>query len=400
MLPGILLVDPDWVITINKVDVHKYINEWEFIDDEKDQSQIKAVLGNPDMVNSGKFSYGQDMQISFGYLGNLIGPAYLPVAEIKESYPTGKALTVTVTGKDETSKTSGGNNKGNQGKMDDAKRLRQSLQDRGLHMDGNVKGENSGCKGACYNESDRALAYRLGNSLSTEQEGGGGGSQDSPQNPLSNEKSSSSDGTGMQKDQGHTFSSASKWSGDGEGGKRDKNRGKNHGGQQNQDPITAKLELKGYPLLKAKTTVEIQGVGPAASGTYYVKKVTHTWKQGENYKTVAELSRGGTGGKGVGGTPPIVMYADIWKKGSVYVGARKTGDSPQTTFIFGEGKHVVSFEMTVKPQKNRGGGEPKKGGKGEGIDLRKKLAAYTEDGGEDSDKEGSSDGNAPRSSGQ
>jgi hypothetical protein len=359
------------------MDVKEYVGEWEFVDDEKDQSHIKVTLANPEMKLSGKFKYGQPLEIRFGYQNELSDPAHLPIGEIKESYVTGKPLTIVVTGVDESSKLSGGNNKGNQGKMDDAKRLRQSLSSRNLKMEGNTKGENSGCKGSCYNESDRALAYRIGNSLAAEN-GWEGGDQEQPENPLSNEQGASSSGSDMQKDKGHTFSSASRWAGDGKGGKRDENRSGNHGGQQNQDPVTAKLELKGYPLLKAKGTVTILGVGEAASGDYYVKKVTHKWKPGDGYKTEAELSRGGTGGKGVGGTPPIVMYADIWKKGTMYVGPRKTTDPAQTVFTFGEGKHLIGFEMTVKPQKNRGGGEPKKGGKGEGIDLRKKLASYTE----------------------
>lgn len=372
-----LVKDPDWIITINGMDVKDYVGEWEFVDDEKDQSHIKVTLANPEMKLSGKFKYGQPLEIRFGYQGELSDPAHLPIGEIKESYVTGKPFTIVVTGVDESSKLSGGNNKGNQGKMDDAKRLRQSLSSRNLKMDGNAKGENSGCKGSCYNESDRAMAYRIGNSLAAER-GWEGGDQEQPENPLGNEQGASSSGSDMQKDGGHTFSSASRWAGDGKGGKRDENRSKNHGGQQNQDPITAKLDLKGYPLLKAKGTVTILGVGEASSGDYYVKKVTHKWKPGDGYKTEAELSRGGTGGKGVGGTPPMVMYADIWKKGTMYVGPRKTKEAPQTVFTFGEGKHLIGFEMTVKPQKNRGGGEPKKGGKGEGIDLRKKLSSYTE----------------------
>lgn len=374
-----LVKDPDWIITINGMDVKEYVGEWEFVDDEKDQSHIKVTLANPEMKLSGKFAYGQPLEIRFGYQGELSDPAYLPIGEIKESYVTGKPLTIVVTGVDESSKLSGGNNKGNQGKMDDAKRLRQILSSRNLDMQGDVKGEDSNCKGSCYNESDRALAYRIGNCLAAER-GWEREDQEQPTNPLGSEKGASGGGSGLKKDQGYSFSSASKWPGDGKGGKRDKNRGENHKGQQNQDPISAKLDLKGYPSLKAKGTVTILGVGDSASGEYYVKKVTHRWKPGDGYKTEAELSRGGTGGKEVGGDPPVVMHANIWKKGEMFVGKRKSMESSQATFTFGDGDCVIGFEMTVKPQKNRAGGEPKKGGKGEGIDLRKKLSSYTEDG--------------------
>jgi hypothetical protein len=373
--------DPDWIITVAGQPVME-VTEWEFIDDEKDQSQIKIAVPNPEMTNSGKFKYGDEMDIRFGYVGQLSPKAHLPVAEVKECYATGKAMTIEVIGRDESSKMSGGNNKGNQGKADDAKQLRKTIEANGMKMDGNAKGENSGCKGSCYNESDKALAYRWANSMSAagQMEAGGGGAA-GPTSPLSNESDSNMEGSDATRHGGHTHSSASRWSGDGKGGGRDKNRGKNHDGQKGQEPVTGKLELRGFPTLRAKATVTILGVGPAASGTYYVKKVTHSWKENQGYKTVADLTRGGTGKGGVGGTSPMVMYSDIWKKGSMYVGPRKTNDSPQTTFTYGDGTHLINFEMHIKPQPQRGGGEPKKPSKGMGIDLRKKLEAYEESAG-------------------
>lgn len=368
-------MDPDWIISINGSDVGRYVREWEFIDDEKDQSQIKVVLANPELVNSGKYKYGQDMSIRFGFRGELSQPAQLPVAEIHEKYSTGKGSEITVTGRDESSKLSGGNNKGNHGKKDDAELLRRILASRGLQMKGDAKGEYDGGKGPLYNESDRAACYRLGNCLSHSGQDGGGGAP--PESPIAGEDSSI-EGESPERDLGWSFSSAAKWPGKGKAGKRDKNRADNHSGRQGQDPITAKLELKGFPSLRAKANVTMQGVGSAASGTYYVKKATHSWRPEQGYRTSAELSRGGTGQGGVGGRPPMVMYADPWEKGSMYVGHRQTDGSSQATFTYGDGSHVISFEFTVRPQKDRGGGEHKKPGKGDGIDLRKRLASYKE----------------------
>jgi phage protein D len=155
--------DPDWVITINGQDVGQWVMEWELIDDEQDQSQIRVVLANPDLVNSGKFDYGQDMEIRFGYKG-LLGPkAYLPVAQIKERYPAPGELTIEVIGRDETSKLSGGNNKGNHGNESDENVLKKILESRGLKMGGDAKGVKDGCRYGLMNENDRAACYRLGN---------------------------------------------------------------------------------------------------------------------------------------------------------------------------------------------------------------------------------------------
>lgn len=154
---------PDFLITISGMDVGPWVMEWEMIDDEKDQSQIKVVLANPEQVNSGKFKTGQDMEIRFGYRGQLGPKAFLPVAQVKEKYPTSDAMTIEVIGRDESSKLSGGNNKGNHGKGSDDNVLKKILEARGLKMDGEAKGADSGCKGALYNENDRAACYRFGN---------------------------------------------------------------------------------------------------------------------------------------------------------------------------------------------------------------------------------------------
>lgn len=195
-----------------------------------------------------------------------------------------------------------------------------------------------------------------------------------PESPFSGEKTSDVDKA--DRDDGWTFSSADKWPGSGKGGE-DKNRAQNHQGNHGQEPITGTLELKGYPTLRAKASVRILGAGPAASGDYYVKKVKHSWKPQQGYKTTATLARGGAGQGGVGGSSPMVMYADIWKKGSMYFGPRKTDGEPQAIFTFGDGKHWIEFEYDLHPQPHRGGGEPGKG-KGAGIDLRKLLKPYFE----------------------
>jgi hypothetical protein len=64
---------------------------------------------------------------------------------------------------------------------------------------------------------------------------------------------------------------------------------------------TAVLVLRGYPLLKAKTTVEVTGVGKG-SGVWYCKTVVQQWHVEHGYLTNAQLMKGkGGGGGGQGG---------------------------------------------------------------------------------------------------
>jgi len=49
---------------------------------------------------------------------------------------------------------------------------------------------------------------------------------------------------------------------------------------RSKEMVTAHGKTVGLPLLRAGTTVSIQGVGARLSGTYFVTKTTHT--VGEN----------------------------------------------------------------------------------------------------------------------
>lgn len=71
---------------------------------------------------------------------------------------------------------------------------------------------------------------------------------------------------------------------------------------------TATMTLRGYPRLKAKTTVEVTGVG-AGSGKWYCKTVVQEWSVTHGYISSAQLIRGGGGGSrgssAPGGDTPI-----------------------------------------------------------------------------------------------
>jgi phage protein D len=58
---------------------------------------------------------------------------------------------------------------------------------------------------------------------------------------------------------------------------------------------TATMMLRGYPLLKAKATVEITGVGKG-SGVWYCKTVVQEWSVDHGYTTNVSMTKGKGGG--------------------------------------------------------------------------------------------------------
>jgi hypothetical protein len=355
--------DPDFIITISGMDVKDYIQEWDITDAEQGMSQLQARLANPDMILSGKFKYQDPLEIRFGYNGNLSPKAELPISEVREHYPTQGGCTITVTARDESQKMHGNKGRGkDQG--DDLEAFDKNVKDTTSktldrkQVEGSQKEDpKEGQTRARMNETDKEYKHKIAKRMKTK-EGKGGGSQ--PSNPLSQDKG---------KKAGHTFSSAKRGSA--------ANRASNHSKNHKNSPINASLTLKGFPTLRAKTTVQVLNVGPEATGTYYVSSVTHSWKPRQGYKTVAQLQRGGSGKGGAGGDPAMVFYSDIWKEGNFYLGPRKMDENPQCTFTYGEGKNLVDFEYCCKPQQERHGGE-EGGSEGAGIDLDKKGESYVE----------------------
>lgn len=78
---------------------------------------------------------------------------------------------------------------------------------------------------------------------------------------------------------------------------------RNASGAANTGKETATLTLRGYPLLKAKTTLEITGVGKG-SGIWYCKTVVQQWHVEHGYLTNVQLTKGSGGGSsnGLGGS--------------------------------------------------------------------------------------------------
>jgi hypothetical protein len=261
----------------------------------------------------------------------------------------------------------GGKHKGNHKKGSNQDIVKSELEARGMKPDmGSGKPVDFGKRPPVMNENSAQVAKKYGATMGVKS-GGSSGSQ--PTSPMSKEKQSSVPGTKMERDQGHSWSSAEGWTKDGKG--RDNNRSRNANSHHGSEPISGTLELRGCPKLRGKTTISIVGVGGKDSGTWYVKRVVHKGGKGKMFTTTAHVIRAGSGKGGTGGQPPMVMYTDIWNKGKVYMGPRKINQGASVTITRGDG-YFRDFRVQERVQRQRGGGEPEKG-KGKGLDIRSEL---------------------------
>lgn len=144
----------------------------------------------------------------------------------------------------------------------------------------------------------------------------------------------------------------------------DNNKANNVRNQAAQDKITGNITLVGVPILKAGLCVNILNVGSRASGKWYVKDVAHEWDSIKGYTTQASLLRsqlpeGGRGNSskkmpGKTGTP-IIMAADIYKKGKVKLQPRNLNAEVQATFTYGDDDHrLSSFSCSFHKQEKSG----------------------------------------------
>lgn len=84
----------------------------------------------------------------------------------------------------------------------------------------------------------------------------------------------------------------------------DANRNANAQADAKSKEETATIVLRGYPLLKGKSCIEVTGVGKG-SGKWYCKTVVQTWSVDHGYYTQAQLTKGkgGSSGGSEGNTP-------------------------------------------------------------------------------------------------
>jgi hypothetical protein len=77
------------------------------------------------------------------------------------------------------------------------------------------------------------------------------------------------------------------------------NKLKNASAAASSGTETAHMTLRGYPLLKAKATIEITGVGKG-SGKWYCKTVVQQWHVEHGYLTNVSMTKGANGGSSGG----------------------------------------------------------------------------------------------------
>ena len=131
--------DPDFIITVDGVDITSLVNSWRLQDGEEGAGEISVTLINPNLELGGCFGYGQKLAMRFGYQGQLSPKATVDVVRIEEKYPTGGVPTITLTGRDDMYKMVGGNKRGTlkKGESGDKlisgkKALEQAVNDTGL----------------------------------------------------------------------------------------------------------------------------------------------------------------------------------------------------------------------------------------------------------------------------
>lgn len=349
--------DPDFIITLEGKNIpSEDVLQWTVVDDEEHASSINVELENDDYRYSGAVSIGAKLNIRFGYQNSLVGKAELPVFGFKENYALSQR-TVNITAKDPTQKGGGNKFSGslNTKKVKDAIQAVADSRLKGTEVGGkppeNIKNErDKPAEFLMLNETIEEFLVRAGPYLSPEQYDEVYAQSGKEAKSVAPKEDAKIQGFKGKEHDGAAQSGVAR--------KSDNNLGSHQGGKAGQDPIKATLKLIGYPELKAKSNISIENVGPTCSGTYYVKQCRHTYSRGGKYETTGSLIRGGSG-KGnsgpVNGYSPVVDYVNIYDGNKGYIGPRKYDQSAQDTLTFGDGGPIESLEVTVAPQKNRGG---------------------------------------------
>jgi hypothetical protein len=85
------MYDPDFIITISGNNVTRYVHNWKLTDTEGKEggsasSTLEVVMKNPDQILSSKFNGGQEINLIYGYYGNLGETVYMTIKKVEESY--------------------------------------------------------------------------------------------------------------------------------------------------------------------------------------------------------------------------------------------------------------------------------------------------------------------------
>ena len=124
--------DPDFVVTVDGMDVTPDCERWSISDNESEMSELSVTLENKDFKYSGLFGYENEIAIRFGYVGNYGPPASAIIASVNENLSTGGVPTITITGRDDRHKLCGGSERGKVKGETDREIIENVIKDKGL----------------------------------------------------------------------------------------------------------------------------------------------------------------------------------------------------------------------------------------------------------------------------
>lgn len=146
----------------------------------------------------------------------------------------------------------------------------------------------------------------------------------------------------------------------------DGNRANNVQQKQQENKVTATLELLGYPSLRVNKSLTIENVDES-SGDWYIKSFTHKWSPSSGFKSSVHLMRGdlskqekskGGSKKGKANAPnTMIMHAEIFDGDSVYCGPREGDAESIATLVYGDGNYVISFKAKEDGKSTKDGAE-------------------------------------------
>jgi len=350
--------DPDFTITVAGTDVTPLTKRWILEDIEDGISSLTVVLGNPELKYAGKFLPENDISIRFGYHKGEMSPTItMKIKDVAEHYPTTRPPTIELVGLDCTERLVGVTHAGNSEGDDYVEMLKSLITGIKAKPEiGDIKQpeKRPETTGLHNMTSHAAIRWIMGKTVCAKRAQGG-------QAPIKGQE---------EYDAGPYFKSVESITGDRMGTGLnaalhdvDQLRITNIRNRAGATTITGRLRLVGQARLQAKKCLTITNVGEAASGKWYIRKLTQEWGVNHGYTTHCALLRPTLGMDGRGMAQPVVLYADIYKQDTVYVGCRKIDAESQATYVYGQpeqdasGGTVIDFSWATKLSKGRGAGE-------------------------------------------
>jgi hypothetical protein len=347
---------PDFVITVAGKDITKLVESWTLNDVEDGISNLNVTIVNQYWDFSGKVD--DEATIKHGLRGNLSGNVTMKIKEYTETYSVGGSR-VTITAHDCLERMTGVSAHGFFQHKDTQKAIKQI----GEMLEQRINVKTDGMENPQYPEdykisianqklfdAQRELLGTMGN-LKKKKAGNTPSASGKKAIKKQTKGKKIADFEGVVKE--GLLSAQGPYST--ENRVKDVNNVmKNVLDQFTQnasgETLRAAMKTVGLPDLKAKIVITVNNVG-RHSGKWYVKGATHSWDKSGTYTVNTELIK-------VDEDAPLVRYAEIYEKDTVYCGPRKVDGGSALTFTFGkEDKRIIDFKWTESVQEARAAGE-------------------------------------------